>query len=75
MKFQIVMGFGGPGLIPGESMRFVALGHSFLRSEEAAGLLGSVTFMSTNMAAMRTKPKLDIVTWHSSHRVTYVYTT
>lgn len=77
MKFQIVMGFGGPGSIPGDSVRFLALGHSFLLSEEVAGLSGSVTFMSINMAAMRTKPKLKlvIVTWHCSPRVTFVYTT
>jgi len=61
MKFRIVMGFGGPGSVPGESVRFVALGQSFLLSEEVAGLSGSLTFMSINMAAMRTKPKLQLV--------------
>jgi len=77
MKFQIVMGFGGPGSIPGLSVRFVVLGKSFLRSEEAAGLPGPVTLMLTNMVAMRTKRKLKlvIVTLHCSHRVTFVQTT
>jgi hypothetical protein len=65
-------GFWRPGFDPRRFREICGTGTEFSPGEEVAGLSGSVTFMSINMAAMRTKPKLKlvIVTWHCSPRVT-----